>query len=311
MIRTDFKNLLDILDYYKDNATCIELLEHQLWGDGEPVCPHCKHVGAYRTNRGFRCKDKGCQKKFTVITGTVFESSKIKLRYWFAALYLLSAHRKGISSHQLARDLGLTQKTAWFILHRLREMLKVENPALLDGVVEVDCTFYGGDRKNKHAKKRKELAEQHGKAGTNDKQPMVGILERGGNVVAFKVEGEGSRFVRPIINKTISKDAQAVVTDAHVGYSRLNFNFNHVVVNHSAGEYTKGEFSTNNIESFWSQLKRGVNGIQHHISVKHLDRYCLEYAYRYNNRKTEDTARFSGVLKNSYGRLKYADLIAE
>ena len=141
---------------------------------------------------------------------------------------------------------------------------------------------------------------------------MVGLLERGGNVQAFKVESEAGNIVKPIIREKVSKKAKAIITDAHGGYKDLHVEFdNHVVINHQGGEYAKGRFSTNNIESFWSQFKRGVPAIQHHISVKHLNRYCVEYCYRYNNRKLKDTERFSGVLKNSYGRLRYADLIAK
>lgn len=309
-MQLNFNSVLQILDYYKDNETCVKLLEQQLWNGGEPVCPHCASVGAYKTNRGYRCKSKGCQKKFTVITGTIYENTKISLRYWFAALYLLTAHKKGISSHQLARDLGITQKSAWFVLHRLREMLKVENPDLLTGEVEIDATYYGGERKNKHEWERKKLDEKFGR-GANGKQAMVGLLERGGNVVAFKVSGEGGKVTKPIIKERVSKDAKAVITDSHKGYKALGKEFNHEAVNHQAGEYVRGNFHTNNIEGFWSQFKRGINGIQHHISVKHLDRYCTEYAFRYNTRKTKDNDRFIGVIASSVGRLRYADLIAK
>ncbi|MBS1595982.1 MAG: IS1595 family transposase [Bacteroidetes bacterium] len=309
-MQTQFKSVLQILDYYKDNETCVKLLEQQLWNGGEPVCPHCAAVGAYKTNRGYRCKSKGCQKKFTVTTGTIYENTKIGLRIWFAAIYLITAHRKGISSHQLSRDLNVTQKTAWFILHRVREMLKAENPSLLEGEIEVDATYYGGERKNKHAKKRKELTEKFGR-GTLEKQAMVGLLERNGNVTAFKVESEAGKIVKPIIKDRVSKNAKALITDAHGGYKDLHFEFNHVVINHQGGEYAKGSFHTNNIEGFWSQFKRGIKGIQHHVSIKHLDRYCNEYAYRYNVRAIADGERFSGVLKNSYGRLRYSDLIGK
>ena len=309
-MKSTFKNVIQLLDYFKDEETCKQYLALQIW-NGKPTCPHCNADKPYVTNRGYKCSNKECHKKFTVTVGTIFENGKIPLRYWYAAIYLCTNHKKGISSHQLARDLDITQKTAWFILHRVRKMLANGAPQMLaTNMVEVDATYVGGKLKNKHAWERKLLSEKQGR-GTGGKTAVLGVLERQGNVVAKKVESEAAKAVTPVINSLVAKDC-IMVTDAHSGYKDLKINFDHIVVNHQEGEYVKDKlFHTNNIEGFWSQMKRGIYGIYHNVSVKHLDVYCSEYAYRYNTRKITDIERFEGVLKQSNIRLKYADLIAE
>jgi transposase-like protein len=305
-----FKNVLQILDYYKDNDTCKKLLAQQLWNGGCPVCPHCASVGAYVTDRGYRCKAKGCQKKFTVITGTIYENTKISLRIWFAAIYLITTHRKGISSHQLSRDLGVTQKTAWFILHRVREMLKDQAPEmLLEGEVQVDETFVGGKTKNKHESKIERNSNGH---AVSAQTAVMGAKDANGKVRAKKVPNVKSKELKKFIIANIAKGA-TMVTDEAPGYKGLvKHGYTHESVNHSVGEYVNlGKFHTNGIENFWSLFKRGVIGIYHHVSVKHLDRYCDEFAYRQNNRGIADPERLFIALANSQGRLKYSDLIAK
>src|ERR1700759_1430517 len=169
-METQFKNLIQVLDYFKNEDTCITYLANSRWGE-TPCCPHCGNTKAYVTNRGYKCAAKECHKKFTVTTGTIFENTKISLRLWFATIYLATAHKKGISSHQLSRDLNITQKTAWFLLHRVREKIQNTAPEMLTATVGVDETYIGGKHRNKHSRERKLLNEKG--TGAINKTPVV------------------------------------------------------------------------------------------------------------------------------------------
>lgn len=296
-----FKSLPKLLDYFKDNSTCIEFLEQQRWGKN-PICPFCGSKKVYRTNRGFKCGD--CKKKFTVTVGTIFEHSKIKLNTWFAAVYLCTAHKKGISSLQLHRDLGITQKTAWFMEHRIREMLRSKNsPLLLEGTVQADETFVGGKNKNRHADKKVEKSQGR---SVKDKTPVFG-LENDGKVNLKVIPNTQAKTLKPIIKNLVKKGA-IVITDEWGGYNGLSKDYNHKVLNHKEGEYVKDGFTTNSIDGFWSLLKRGIFGIYHSTSPQHLHRYCDEFSYRYNTRKIDDSDRFMVSLTKVDGRLTYKQL---
>ncbi|OKL39179.1 IS1595 family transposase [Pontibacter flavimaris] len=307
-MKSQFNSLLQLLDFFNDEETCKAFLGQQRWGD-TPSCPHCGCTKAYVTNRGFKCSEKTCYKKFTVTTGTIFENTKIKLRTWFAAMYLVTAHKKGISSLQLSRDLNITQKTAWFVLHRIREMLREKAPQMLEGTVECDETYVGGKAENKHKKVRKELREKG--TGYVNKTPVFGLLQREGNVHTFVMSKEDGATLKPILREKVSASAM-VVTDGFGAYGDLHKEFKaHEIINHAQDEYVRGEFHTNSIEGFWSQLERGIYGIYHNVSPKHLHRYCHEFGYRYNNRKVTDCARFhDAVNKVGNTRLTYKALIA-
>lgn len=309
---TNFKTLPQLLDFFKDEETCKAYLEQQRWG-GTPACPFCGVINPYRTNRGFKCRDKECHKKFTVTVGTVYENSKIPLRTWFAAIYLGTSSKKGVSSLQISRQLGVTQKTAWFLNHRIREMLRAKAPHMLKGQVQIDETYVGGKEGNKH--KSKKLPRKPGTRGVpnNDiKTPVFGIVETGGSVVvkvsAWVTKKEAVKLVDTYVEK-----GSTMVTDSYAMYAFLSkgSDFTHKVVDHSKGEYVRGGFHTNGIENFWSLLKRGIIGIFHQVSPWHLQRYCDEFAARYNSRKITDAERFDLVLQKSDGRLKYNQLIGK
>jgi len=234
--------------------------------------------------------------------GTIFEKSKIPLATWMGAIFLLSGHKKGISSCQLARDLQIGQKAAWFLLHRIREMVTEKQPELLQDIVSVDETWVGGKWANMRKSKRTQVQE----SGTTNKIPVMGLMERNGKA-RLTVIGKDS--LKEKVRNNVATTA-IVVTDEHLGYQGLNKEYNaHVTVNHSQLVFVQDGFSTNNVEGMFSQLKRMVIGIYHVISPAHLQRYCDEASYRFNTRKVKDYERFADAMKKTKGRLKYKDLV--
>lgn len=309
----NFKSLPELLDYFKKEETCIKYYEKLRW-NGNPVCPHCNSEKPYATTRGYKCSNSECYKKFTVKVGTIFENSKIPFRIWFAAIYLCTSSKKGISSVLLAEQLGITQKTAWFVLHRIREMLKNQAPQMLGGngkMVEADETFIGGKEENRHTKKRKsednpELAND----GTpyNKKKIVVGMVERGGKVIVKLIPNTKAENMVPFIQENVEQGTH-VCTDEATAYSKLNRLYSHSTVTHSLRVYTVGNTHTNTIENFWSVLKRGLNGIYHQVSEKHLEAYLNEFTSRYNSREISSFERFENFLTDAEGGLLYKNLI--
>lgn len=311
-MKTDFKSKLELVRYYADEENCKKLLAQQRWGDS-PACPHCGNAGKiYITSRGYKCGDKDCHKKFTVITGTIFENTKIKLNLWFEAIFVITAHKKGISSHQLAKDISVSQKTAWFILHRVREMLKDKNPSMLSGTVQVDETYVGGKITNKHQSVQARLKKAKKNYKNDNKTMVLGLVQQNGNIINKVIPITNTNEVIPVIQQHIAEGTTMVTDEATVYTSLTKLGYTHQTVNHFAKQYRNDEgFSTNTIEGYFSQLKRGIIGIYHHVSPEHLHRYCDEFSFRYNSRKITDVERFTTSLKQSNGaRLKWNDLVA-
>lgn len=310
----NFKSLPQLLDTFKDEATCIKYYEKMRW-NGKPICPHCSAEKPYKTNRGYKCSNSECYKKFTVKVGTIFENSKIPFRTWFAAMYLITAHKKGISSVQLSIDLNITQKTAWFVLHRIREMLKDNAPKMLGGegqTIEVDETYIGGIELNKHkGKKRSNEDKNLNNNGSvhKPKKVVVGIIERDGKIVLKHLASANKKDIHNFIEEHIPHGT-SVNTDEAVLYKSLKRKYIHNTINHGLQIYVAGDVHTQNIENFWSVLKRGIYGIYHQVSDKHLERYLNEFASRFNSRKESSSERFNHVLVNTKGRLLYKNLIA-
>jgi transposase-like protein len=288
-----------------DQETARVYLESRLWPNGV-TCPTCAGQDRITTRKGgyYRCNK--CKLDFTVRTGTIFERSHVPLHKWVYAMYLVVTARKGISSLQLAKEIGITQKSAWFVLQRLREACAGKMDKL-SGIVEVDEAFIGGKEANRHESKRQ--GKGQGGAG---KTIVLGLRERGGRTVAMTVDGRDKETLQNAIYDNVELGSH-LMTDEHAGYKGLDgVFFKHESVNHIGGEYTRGAVSTNGIESVWALLKRGIYGTWHQVSAKHLGRYVDEVAFRLNagNVARHTLDRLDSFVDAVDGkRLTYARLI--
>jgi transposase-like protein len=301
---TQFASLYDLMEAFPDEQSCIDHFTAIRWANGE-FCPYCGHDKLYHfaNKRTHKCAQ--CRQRFSIKVKTIFEDTKIPLRKWFMAIWLITSHKKGIASTQIARDLKVTQKTGWFMLHRLRHAARTRSfNRPLHGEVEIDETFVGGKEKNKHADKRSHKNGPFGKA------IVLGMLERGGEFRAMKIDDVKARTLHKIIGDNV-KPGTAVMTDEALAYRGLEFMYQHASVSHAKGEYGRGNAHTNSVEGAWSLLKRQIYGIHHWVSVQHLMRYVGEVVWRYNRRHIEDGPRMNEFLTRVDGRLTYKTLIAK
>lgn len=275
------KETMSVTEFYTKyaptEAEAIKRFAEVRWAvnGGKPICPFCKkyRIAKYKGVQPYRCKD--CRHRFTVKTRTILQSSHISVQKWLFTIYLMGVSRKGISSLQLSREIGVTQKSAWYMLQKVRECY--DYSLYLSGVVEVDETLIGGKERNKHASKRLYVG-----GGDRGKTAVMGMKDRSGVVQGRVVENRKAETLQPIIDDRVAYDS-TIITDEHGAYEGLRYRgYRHRVINHSARQYVDGMAHTNGIESFWALLKRGIYGTFHHISKKHLQRYVNEFAFRLN-----------------------------
>lgn len=293
---------------FSDEKKARELLESIRWPNGV-ACPHCGSMDvtkviakkeASKIRKGlYRCQD--CRKnktknQFTVTVGTIFEDSHIRLSKWLLAITLMSASKKGVSAHQLHRMLGITYKTAWFMAHRIRYAMHQPRLRKLMGVIEADETYIGGK------------ARGIGSGSIEGKVPVVALVRRGGDVRSFALTHVSSATLREVLSENVHPSSRLMTDELHA-YKSIGKEFaSHDTVTHSKLEYVRGEVTTNAVEGYFGLLKRGINGIYHHVSREHLHRYLSEFDFRYNRRKISDTERTISAIAGFEGkRLMYKD----
>ena len=290
-------NLFDLLDQFPDQLACITHLEDIRW-NGDPKCPYCGSSEVKRKKENqligrWNCHE--CKSSFNVLSGTIFEKTRVPLPKWFAAISLVINAKKSLSSHQLARDLSLTPPTAWYMLQRIRKAMAKGKDILLKGIVEADETYVGGRPRKEN--KKEDRKHQPGGRGTK-KTAVLGAVERGGSVktlMAKRVDGETlTRFIR----SHVKPEGTTLMTDEFGGYNELEPLYKHDVINHSK-QYVDGDTYTNTIEGFWSLVKRAWYGTHHHYSKKYMPLYLNEASWKYNRRK--DPNAFETILRGLFG----------
>lgn len=296
------ETLLEASRYFADLTVCENYMRDVRWKGGNPVCPKCgsERIGEISTRRLLRCKD--CRKQFSDKVGTIFEDSALGLDKWFVAVWSVANCKNGISSHELGRAIGVGQKTAWFMLHRIRKAMEVGSFEKFDGEVEADTTYIGGESKNMHLARRERVIRGRGTVG---KVAVHGVLQRGtetacSQILATVIEAEDGETVAQDICCKVRRGA-TVFTDEARAYSAIEESHLREIIDHSIA-YAIGNIHTNGVENFWSLLKRSLGGTYVAVAPFHLFRYVVEQVFRFNFRKWTDAQRFRFVLSQVFGR---------
>jgi transposase-like protein len=303
--------LLGAITYFADVDVATLFVASLRWPDGVR-CPHCDSVDCsyVKSRRIWQCKN--CRKQFSVKVGSIFEDSPIPLSKWLPAMWMLVNCKNGVSSHEIARDLGVTQKTAWFMLHRLRLAIQAKSFDKMDGDIEIDETYIGGKARNMHISKRKRVFKGSHRNAFLGKVAVLGLLDRHGKdgtsqIRTAIVAGRKKGHLQPVVREHVEAGS-SLNTDAHFSYQGLAADYMHHVIDH-AEAYVDGQVHTNGLENFWSLLKRSVRGTYVNVEPFHLFRYLDEQVYRFNNRKQTDAMRFLEACASVFGkRLTYTAL---
>lgn len=299
--------LQEAIRYFADPQRCMDLLSAMRWPHG-PVCPRChsQRHGFLKSRSVWQCKD--CRKQYTAKLGTIFEDSPISLDKWFCALWMITSAKNGVSSYEVSRALKVTQKTAWFMMHRIR--LALQHGSIdrkLMGTVEVDETYIGGNARNMHHDKQLKMKRAE---GFFRKAVVVGMLERKGEVRTAVIHRASSKLLKAAITKHVVPGSE-LMTDDYRSYQQVGKDYAHKVINH-AEKYVEGHVHTNSIENFWSLLKRGIKGTYVSVEPFHLFRYLDEQSFRFNTRKDNDQGRFMAALSQIQGkRVEFKALIGQ
>lgn len=295
------ETLVDAVRFFADPDICLTFLASLRWPDGHVACPVCgsEHVTFLSEYRRWKCHNKHPRQQFSIKVGTIFEDSPIGLGKWLPAVWMLVNDKNGISSYEVARALGVTQKTAWFMLHRIRLAMEDGGLDKLRGRVEADETFIGGKVRNMHATKRRRVMGSK-RGGQYAKAIVIGLLERDGRVRARVIDNTLGTTLQKVVRSNVEPGAE-VITDAAAGYRALSVDFLHNFIDHMHS-YVRGHVHTNGLENFWSLLKRAIKGTYVNVEPYHLHRYVEEQAFRYNKRFGDDADRFVAALRSIVGR---------
>jgi transposase-like protein len=301
------KTLQQAIVYFADSDNCREYLMARRWPKGAVMCPTCgsTEVSFVVSRKLWQCRTRHPKSQFSIKVGTIFEDSPIGLDKWLLAMWMLANCKNGVSSYEIHRDIGVSQKSTWFMLQRIRLALQGEKGGKLSGEVEVDETFIGGKARNMHKAKRERVITGRGPQG---KEVVFGMVERGGKVIAGHVDTRKKKDLQPLIRERIEAGS-AIFSDELKSYDGLESDYQHAVINHAV-EYVNGNVHTNTMENFWSLLKRGLHGTYISVEPFHLFRYVDEQAFRYNNRKDmDDSDRFDLAVRQIVGkRLTWAEV---